>query len=44
MGPLGKTQEQPFAAVLQSRLSETFGNIRRKTAMLESLFNKRVSF
>ena len=38
VGPLGKMQDQPFATVLQNRCSETFCNIHRKTAVLESLF------
>ena len=44
VGPYGETQEQPFAAVLQNRCSETFRNIHKKNPVLESLFNKRVSF
>ena len=33
-------QKQPFADVLQSRCSKKLHNIYRKTAALESLFNK----
>ena len=32
--------KQPFADVLQNRCSQKFGNIHRKTTVLESLFNK----
>ena len=38
--PQQKQQKQPFADALQNWCSEKFRNIRRKTPVLESLFNK----
>ena len=35
--------KQPFPDVIQNRCSEKFRNIHRKTPVLETLFNKRVS-
>ena len=35
-----KVQKQPFTGVLQNKCSLKFRNIRRKTSVLDFLFNK----
>ena len=37
------SQKQPFTSVLQNKCSKKFGNIRKKTPVLECHFDKDVS-